>query len=89
MPVQSQVYGVSHQRHDRLQPPSRTNAQRCPADGPSPWTVSGGAENLVDYEFQLLVGITSPPSGPHGTGHGRYSAHVLGVSLTRTPLNSG
>lgn len=32
----SQVYGVSHQEHDRLHPPVRRNCTACPACGPSP-----------------------------------------------------
>ena len=33
---ESQVYGVSHQLHARLQPPSRMKQHTLPARGPSP-----------------------------------------------------
>src|SRR5215470_7751909 len=35
-----QLSSVSHQEHARLQCENRTNAHRCPANGPSPWKLT-------------------------------------------------
>src|SRR3954447_8558026 len=86
---QSHVYGVSHHAHAWLHRPSRTNPQRRPIDGPSPWTVGPKHSLTINWPLtsashQRRVGDAcfGKPFGAQATGvalaAGRVATQVAG-----------